>query len=117
MRRSGEQDIVAEWQRLMRLWDSAYAEYSTVRDDLAESLHLGPADEKADAAIEPALRGLNGIKQQIDSLISGCQHSRTSSPDSLRFALLEVQATLLTDALPAGNSACFDQAAARSNKR
>jgi hypothetical protein len=81
---SGAQNVAAEWQRLMKLWDSARIDYTA-------ACRSAP-DNPADATLDQARRNLTEIKQQIDSLISASASARAASADPLRFAFLDTPA-------------------------
>jgi hypothetical protein len=112
VRKPGKQDFVAEWQRLMQLWETAFAGYAAVCESRNPSTSKDTA-QPASGDVEQARLNLIRIKQEIDDLISACARTRAASPDPLRFALLDAQTKRLVDTTSAENS---DRAAARSNK-
>ena len=80
---------MAEWQRLMRLWESARVSYGAMCESSPPQDHGQNSARSADAAIDNARRDLIEIKRQIDSLLSAGGRARAASPEPLRFALLE----------------------------
>jgi hypothetical protein len=86
---SGERNVAAEWQRLMKLWDSARIAY----DAAQRSTTYGPdhgATGSTDGALDQAYRRLTEIKEQIDRVISACSRTRAASTEPLRLTLLDL---------------------------
>jgi len=87
---SGERDIAAEWQRLMKLWDSARIAYAAARRSRPD----GPgATGSTDDALDRARRDLTEIKAQIDRVISACARARAESTEPLRLTFLDLPAS------------------------
>ena len=82
MRKAGEHNVVAEWQMLMRRWESACTVYSAVCEAPTDGL-------TADADIERARQNLVQIKEQIDALISASSRRRAADPAPPKFALIQ----------------------------
>jgi hypothetical protein len=85
--KSDAQDIVAEWQRLMRRWELVYADYTTGQSGITMD----------DAAIERVQLNLIQIKEQIDKLISQSSQTRAASPDQLQFAVIKTKINRLLE--------------------
>ena len=103
LRKSGEHNVVEDWQTLMRRWDSACTDYSAVCEAPADRLTAG-------ADIERARRNLVQIKEQIDALISMSSRRRAADPAPPRFALIQPT----TDGL---GWSSLDQTSPRYNRR
>jgi hypothetical protein len=93
------QDVVAEWQCLMRRWELAYGDYtamcagSPTADDQTGTI--------VSAAIQRAQLNLIEIKRQIDELISRCGQARAASPELLRFTVIETKNAELLEKMKA----------------
>ena len=82
MHKRGEHDVVAEWQTLMRRWESACMDYSAIC--------AAPPDTLPDGAdLERVRRNLAKIKEQIDTLIATSSRRRVADPALPRFALMQ----------------------------
>jgi len=82
LRKSGEHNVVAEWQTLMRRWESACTDYSAVCDGPTDTLTAG-------ADLERARRNLVQIKEQIDALIAASSRRRATDPAPPKFAIIQ----------------------------
>jgi hypothetical protein len=83
------QDVQLEWQRLMRRWEIAYADYRSMCGH-----HMTSHPNRAllnDAALEQAKLHLANIKREIDQLISQRGQTRPESADQLQFAVIETK--------------------------
>jgi hypothetical protein len=108
---SGAQTVAAEWQRLMKQWDSACIAYAAACQSAADT--LGP---EPDPALDQARHDLTEIKRQMDSLIATCARARAASTEPLRFAFLDMSAKrIVTMKSPKGSVS--DQAFPRYSKR
>ena len=67
MRKPVNNDLVAEWQRLVRQWSAAFAIYEQATKT---SGRPGPGKRGRDAALEQARDRLNEIKQQMDAIVA-----------------------------------------------
>jgi hypothetical protein len=108
---SGAQTVAAEWQRLMKQWDSARIAHAAACQTAPDTLGHGP-----DPALDQARRNLTEIKHQIDSLIATCARAQAASTEPLRFAFLDTSAKCgVTTKSPKGSMS--DQAFPRYSKR
>ena len=102
MRKSGEHNVVAEWQTLMRRWESACTDYSAVCEAPTDRLTAG-------ADIERARRTLVQIKEQIDALIATSSRQRAADPAPPKFALIQPTADDLGWSSPAQTSPRYNR--------
>jgi hypothetical protein len=91
---------MTEWQRLMRRWDVAYSEYTSVCGK-SNGQSGSPIN---DWTIEQAKLRLVEIKNEIDRIIARSVERRRGSPDALQFAVIETKMANLHGAsqTPAG---------------
>ena len=86
-------DVTIEWQRLIRRWDLAYSDYTSMcgkSNGSSGSSITGPT-------IEQAKLRLVEIKNEIDRLITRSAELRRASPDELQFAVMETKIANLSD--------------------
>lgn len=86
---SGEKNIAAEWQRLMKRWNAAGVAYDAARRSTSGRRDHGTTGS-TDGALDQARRDLTEIKGQIDSMISACARTRVTSTEPLRLAFLDL---------------------------
>ena len=112
---SGAQNVAAEWQRLMKLWDSARIDYAAA---CRSTPHITGRDAagSADATLEAARRNLTEVKRQIDSLIAACASARAARPGPLRFTFLDAPTKRFAKTT-SPRTATSDQALPRYSKR
>jgi hypothetical protein len=89
-------DVVGEWQRLMGLWELAYADYTT----LCAKRLMSDCDNGALVRdIGRARMNLVGIKCKIDELLSrSAARAQVTGPDALQFTVIESKMTDLVEA-------------------
>jgi hypothetical protein len=115
LHKPGKQDFAADWQRLMQLWETAFASYTVVCGGRIPPTSRNTA-QPVGGDVEEARLNLIRIKHEIDELISACGRTRAASLDPPRFALLDAQTKRTVDKTPARRSASSDQVATKSNK-
>jgi len=82
LHKPGEHDVVAEWQTLMRRWESACTDYSAACEAPSDTLTAG-------ADLDRVRRNMVQIKEQIDALISTSSRRRVAEPAPPKFALIQ----------------------------
>src|SRR5262245_4194056 len=86
LRHSTARNSVAEWQRLMRRWETACADYAAICNE--KSTVQDPA---ATTMVEQSRLKLVEVKKEIDTLISLCSRTRRKRHRPLVFARIEIK--------------------------
>lgn len=86
LHRSSERNFVAEWQRLMRRWETACENYVATCNERSSM-----QDPTLSTMIEQRRLKLVEIKQEIDTLISLCSRTRLARRRPLVFTRIETK--------------------------
>lgn len=89
MKKKLEVKAAADWNVLMRRWNSASAAYEAAASALDAALGSGEDTSEYKADEETASAELQQIKSEIDALIQEKSAARSPSPDSLVIGFVE----------------------------